>query len=251
MGSNAFHRLDGPWIRRTGIPDAPDHGFPPLQSAPEGAGTSYHPRMAAPAPDRSPVDIRTDLEDMLADRRRRLETALADLDRNGPDLLAVVEAVGDVVRRGGRVVTCGNGGSAAEALHLSEELLGRYRTDRPSIASTCLNADPTAITCIANDFGFEAIFSRQCESLLQPGDGLVVFTTSGRSPNLVRALQTAADRGATRIGFLGGDGGEARPLCDASITIAGPDSAAIQEVHQFVMHAACEQFEPAPETHGR
>ena len=184
---------------------------------------------------------------MIADRRARLDQAMAGLDERNPDLVAVVEAVGDIVRRGGRIVTCGNGGSAAEALHLSEELVGRYRTDRPSIASICLNADPTAITCIANDFGFEAVFSRQCESLLAPDDGLVVFSTSGRSPNLLAALEAAGDRGATRIGFLGGDGGPAEALCDVSIVIPGPDSAAIQEAHQFIMHACCEQFEPAPE----
>ena len=194
------------------------------------------------------MSIRNDLEAMVADRRARLDQALSALDQRTPDLINVVEAIGSIVRRGGRIVTCGNGGSAAEALHLSEELVGRYRTDRPSIASICLNADPTAITCIANDYGFESVFSRQCESLLGPDDGLVVFSTSGRSPNLLAALKIAADRGATRIGFLGGDGGPAHPLCDASIVIPGPDSAAIQEVHQFVMHACCEQFEPPPET---
>ena len=204
--------------------------------------------MPAPDPDRRSVAIRTDLEVMITDRRARLGQALAALDERTSDLIAVVEAIGSIVRRGGRIVTCGNGGSAAEALHLSEELVGRYRTNRPSISSVCLNADPTAITCIANDFGFEAVFSRQCESLLGPNDGLVVFSTSGRSPNLLAALKAATERGATTIGFLGGDGGPAHPLCDASIVIPGPDSAAIQEVHQFVMHACCEQFEPAPET---
>ena len=144
--------------------------------------------------------------------------------------------------------TCGNGGSAAEALHFAEELVGRYRTDRPGIPAICLNADPTALTCIANDFGFEAIFSRQCESLLEARDCLVVFTTSGKSPNLRAALEVAAARGATTIGFLGGDGGPARNLCDVSISIPGPDSAAIQEIHQLLMHACCEQFEPEPET---
>ena len=94
---------------------------------------------------------------MITDRRARLGQALAALDERTSDLIAVVEAIGSIVRRGGRIVTCGNGGSAAEALHLSEELVGRYRTNRPSISSVCLNADPTAITCIANDFGFEAV----------------------------------------------------------------------------------------------
>ena len=228
------YRRSVPWIRSRCRPP------PDLQ-------TPYHSRMPAPASDRPPISIRTDLQAVVADRRARLDQALGALDRRGSELIDVLEAVGSIVRGGGRIVTCGNGGSAAEALHLSEELIGRYRTDRPSIASICLNADPTAITCIANDYGFESVFSRQCESLLEAKDGLVVFSTSGRSPNLLAALETATHRGATRIGILGGDGGPALALCDASIVIPGPDSAAIQEAHQFVMHACCEQFEPAPE----
>ena len=186
-----------------------------------------------------------DATELLADRRRRLDEALAAFDAARDEAVAVIEAVGRTVRSGGTILTCGNGGSAAEALHLAEELVGRYRTDRPAIAATCLNADPTALTCIANDFGFDEIFRRPCEALLGSGDALVVFTTSGRSRNLVAALETARDRGASTIGFLGGDGGAARSLCDASIVVPGPDSAAIQEVHQILMHAVCEQFEPA------
>ncbi len=156
----------------------------------------------------------------------------------------MVEAIGRAVAAGGTVVTCGNGGSAAEALHLAEELVGRYRANRPPVAAICLNADPTALTCIANDFGFDEVFARPCEALLGPSDVLVVFTTSGRSPNLLRALEVARDRGAATVGFLGGDGGPAADRCDASIVVTGPDSAAIQEVHQMLMHAVCEQFEP-------
>ena len=186
-----------------------------------------------------------DATELLRDRRRRLDEALAAFDAAGADAARVIETIGRVVREGGTALTCGNGGSAAEALHLAEELVGRYRTDRPPIAASCLNADPTALTCIANDFGFDEIFRRPCEALIGPGDVLVVFTTSGRSGNLVAALETARARGASTVGFLGGDGGPARSLCDASVVVPGPDSAAIQEVHQILMHAVCEQFEPA------
>ncbi len=158
--------------------------------------------------------------------------------------MRVIETIGRIVAAGGKVVTCGNGGSAAEALHFSEELVGRYRSDRPAIPAICLNADPTALTCIANDFGFDEIFARQCEALLAADDVLVVFTTSGRSVNLLRALDVARERRAATVGFLGGDGGPALDRCDVSIIVPGPDSAAIQEVHQMLMHAVCEQFEP-------
>jgi D-sedoheptulose 7-phosphate isomerase len=196
-------------------------------------------------PSRTPPAIPpvVDAGRLLADRRARLDQALAAFDARREDAAGVIDAVGRVVRGGGKVVTCGNGGSAAEALHLAEELVGRYRSNRPAIPAICLNADPTALTCIANDFGFDEVFARQCEALLAPEDALVVFTTSGRSPNLLRALDTARERGATTVGFLGGAGGPALERCDASVVVEGPDSAAIQEVHQMLMHAVCEQFE--------
>ncbi|MDG1977059.1 MAG: SIS domain-containing protein [Phycisphaerales bacterium] len=189
------------------------------------------------------TDIEARIRTLLAERRVRLDAALASIDADPDSVVRLLQAIEATVRRGGTILTCGNGGSAAEALHLAEELIGRYRGDRPPIRSMCLNADPTALTCIANDFGFEAIFARQVEAMATDLDALVIFSTSGRSPNLLAALEAARARNATTIGFLGGDGGEARALCDVSVVVGGRDSAAIQEVHQFLMHACCEQFE--------
>ena len=154
-----------------------------------------------------------------------------------------MKSIQAIVAQGGTLYTCGNGGSAAQALHFSEELLGRFRADRRPLPSTCLNADPTALTCIANDYGFQSIFSRQAQALLGPGDGLVVFSTSGRSENIINVLNVAAQRGSKRIGFLGGDGGPARDLCDVSVVIEGSDTASIQEAHQTLLHACCELLE--------
>jgi D-sedoheptulose 7-phosphate isomerase len=207
-----------------------------LRKTPSVASRPYHSRMPA-------TDIQARIRALLADRRARLDAALASIDADPDSVVRLLEAVDATVRRGGTILTCGNGGSAAEALHLAEELIGRYRGDRPPIRSMCLNADPTALTCIANDFGFEAIFARQVEAMATDLDALVIFSTSGRSPNLLAALEAARARNATTIGFLGGDGGEARALCDVSVVVGGRDSAAIQEVHQFLMHACCEQFE--------
>ena len=204
--------------------------------------------MPSTPPQDDPIVIQADARALLQARRRRLDEALAALDDRLDEAAGVVEAIGRVLEDGGTIYTCGNGGSAAEALHLAEELVGRYRTDRRPLPSVCLNADPTALTCIANDFGFDAIFRRQCEALVGPSDALVVFSTTGRSRNLVEALETARGRGATCIGFLGGDGGSCEPLCDVSFIAPGRDSAAIQEIHQFLMHACCEQFEPEPDT---
>jgi len=159
-----------------------------------------------------------------------------------------MKAVRDTLVAGGTLFTCGNGGSAAEALHLAEELTGRYRSNRRPLRSVCLCADPTALTCIANDFGFEQVFARPLAALGQHGDALLVFSTSGRSPNLLSALATARERGMRTIGLLGGDGGPCLPLCDVAITVRGVDGAAVQEAHQIVMHAICEALEDgAPE----
>ena len=144
------------------------------------------------------------------------------------------------------MLTCGNGGSAAEALHFAEELVGRFDADRPPLRALCLNADPTALTCIANDYGFEQIFARQCQALAGPEDAFVVFSTSGRSPNIVRALEVARAQGTRTIGLLGGDGGAAAALCDLCLIAPGQDSAAIQEAHQVVLHAVCNCLEPNP-----
>ncbi len=159
---------------------------------------------------------------------------------------AVARACGMLVQAleaGGAVLTCGNGGSAAEALHLAEELSGRYRTNRPALRGLSLCADPTALTCIANDFGFDHVFARQLEALGRAGDLLVVFSTSGRSANLVRALHVARDRGIATLGLLGGEGGPCLPLCDHAIVVHGVDGAGVQEAHQMVMHMLCEACE--------
>ena len=140
-------------------------------------------------------------------------------------------------------IACG-GGSAAEALHFAEELIGRFNQDRPPLRATCLNADTTALTCIGNDYGFEEIYSRQCLGLGRPGDVLAVFSTSGNSENIVRALKTAVENGISTIGFLGKDGGAAAEFCSTVFLAPGEDSASIQESHQVALHAICNCFEP-------
>lgn len=157
----------------------------------------------------------------------------------------VCDTVTQSLRDGGCIYTCGNGGSAAQALHLAEELIGRYRSDRPAQRAICLNADATALTCIANDFGYEQVFARQCQALLTPADVLVVLSTSGNSPNVVNALHTAGECGATTIGLLGKDGGACLQLCDHALAIPGGDSAHVQEAHQVLIHLICEAVELA------
>ncbi len=177
---------------------------------------------------------------------RRLDGSMAAIGslRDQVDRIdAVGTALIDRLNRGGTLYTAGNGGSAAQALHLAEELIGRYRGNRPALRAMCLNADPTTMSCIANDFGYERVFARQCEALLGPDDILLVLSTSGKSPNLVEALKTAKQSATLTVGLLGSDGGACGPLCDHEITIDATDSAFVQEAHQVVVHLLCEMIE--------
>lgn len=186
-----------------------------------------------------------DAAPILDTRIAQAELMLKALRAAAPQVHAVINAVRGTIDSDGTLFTCGNGGSAAEALHLSEELTGRYRSNRKPLRSVCLCADPTALTCIANDFGFDQVFARPLRALGRKGDALVVFSTSGRSPNLVAALDAARALRMRTVGLLGGTGGACKPLCDVSVVLDGVDGAAIQEAHQLVMHAICEALEDA------
>lgn len=167
-----------------------------------------------------------------------LRAASAAIDEMISGLTARLEA-------GGTVYTCGNGGSAAEALHLAEEIVGCYADRaRPALPAMSLAADPTAITCIANDFGFEEIFARQCRAHLGERDVLVALSTSGNSPNIVRAIDVARERGSLVIGLLGKDGGQCASVCDHAIVVPSNDTAHIQEAHLVLVHLICQALEP-------
>lgn len=177
---------------------------------------------------------------------KRLDGSRAAIEslRGQVDAIARLgEALLERLRGGGTLYTAGNGGSAAQALHLAEELIGRYRGHRPAQRAVCLNADPTAMTCIANDYGFERVFARQCEALLRPGDMLLVLSTSGNSANLVEALQVARTRRTATAGLLGDPAGRCTSLCDHAINVQAADSAHVQEAHQVALHLLCEFVE--------
>ena len=193
-----------------------------------------------------PLPTRT-VDQFLTTVQARLDASVATINatRNQADSIArIAEVVSNTFQDGGTLLTCGNGGSAAEALHFAEELIGRFNQDRPPLRAVCLNSDTTALTCIGNDYGFEEIYSRQCQGLGRPGDALAVFSTSGNSENIIRALKTAAKNGISTIGFLGRDGGAAAELCSTVFMAPGEDSASIQESHQVALHAICNCFEP-------
>ncbi len=159
------------------------------------------------------------------------------------DVARVIRVIRGCLAAGGTVLTCGNGGSAAEALHLSEEMIGRYKAERPPYRALCLSADPTALTCIANDYGFDTIFARQVEGLARPGDCLVALSTSGNSPNIRLALEQARSMGVTTVGLLGKTGGDCKALCDHPLVMPSDATERIQEGHLLVIHQILEALE--------
>lgn len=138
-----------------------------------------------------------------------------------------------------KLLIAGNGGSMADAMHFAEELSVRFRRNRQALAALAL-CDVAAITCAGNDFGYDTIFARQVEALGNPGDMLIVFTTSGNSANLLRAIDLAKTRGLVTVAFLGKDGGQTRGRCDFELIIPAAQTARIQEGHQLLFHTLCE-----------
>lgn len=163
-------------------------------------------------------------------------SAVGSLAGHAERIAEIASLLGDRLERGGAVYTCGNGGSAAQALHLAEEMIGRYEMDRPPMRAVCLNADPAALTCIANDFGYDAVFERQALGLMTDRDVLVALSTSGNSPNVVRGLRAARSAGGATVGLLGKTGGEAAALCDLALVLPLGRTDRIQEAHQVVIH---------------
>lgn len=162
---------------------------------------------------------------------------------------AAIDRAGDLIlgalRAGRKVLACGNGGSAAEAQHLATELMGRYGRNRRALPAIALSADGTLATCIGNDYGFDAVFSRQVEGLAQPGDVVVALSSSGNSNNILQALTTARRLGLESIALLGRGGGRARGLATVEVVVPGDSGAAAQEGHLFLIHHFCERVDEA------
>ena len=163
----------------------------------------------------------------------------AELDH----VLRQADDMAERLRRGCRILVCGNGGSAADAQHLAAELSGRYLKERRALAGIALTTDTSALTAIGNDYGFDQVFSRQVEALGRPGDLLIGISTSGNSPNVIRAVASAKELGMRTLGLLGRDGGQLRTLVDDALVVPSPVTARIQEVHQMVYHFWCEALD--------
>jgi D-sedoheptulose 7-phosphate isomerase len=175
-----------------------------------------------------------------------LEAFLAD-GRNFTTLDLAADLIAESLGEGGKVLACGNGGSACDAMHFCEELTGRFRKDRPALAAISLT-DVGHITCVANDYGYDQVFARGVRALGRKGDVLVALSTSGNSANVVRAVEAATDVGMRTVGLLGRDGGTLRDRCELAWVVPGvpaqePTADRIQEIHMLILHALVEGVE--------
>lgn len=179
--------------------------------------------------------------------RRQLEESCRVKQSFSPELVARIaefaEKSAAALRHGGKIVFLGNGGSAADAQHLAAELVVRLRTDRRGLAALALNTNPSVLTAAGNDYGFEQIFSRQVESLVAPADVLVALSTSGTSPNVLRAVEAGRARGAFLVAFTGETGGALASKVDLLLNVPSRDPQRIQEAHITIGHIACSLIE--------
>jgi D-sedoheptulose 7-phosphate isomerase len=158
-------------------------------------------------------------------------------------IAAIAERYEATLRGGGTLFFAGNGGSAADAQHLATEYVVRYRTNRPAMRAVALTTDTSLLTACANDMGFDEVFARQVDALAEPGDLLILHSTSGESPNVIRAAQSARARGVGVVAFLGKGGGPLKDLADVSLIVPAVDTARIQELHLAIEHVICDFVE--------
>jgi phosphoheptose isomerase len=160
-------------------------------------------------------------------------------------VLAAAAAIVEALTRGGRLLIFGNGGSAADAQHMAAELVGRFEHERRALAAIALSTDASVVTAVANDSGFERVFARQIEALGRPGDVAFGISTSGASPNVVAALQTARSRGLHTVALTGRDGGVVGTVAAVHVNVPSESTARVQEVHRTLLHVLCDIVERA------
>lgn len=183
----------------------------------------------------------------LSEQAFRASIAVKQAVLNDPAFLKKIEQAAEVLvdtfRAGGKVLFCGNGGSAADAQHLAAELSGRFYTDRPPLYAEALHVNTSYLTAVANDYGYEHVFSRMVEAAGRRGDVLVAISTSGNSPSILGAAEKAAEIGMSVIGLTGATGGQLAAVCHLLLNVPSADTPRIQECHILIGHILCEVVE--------
>ena len=160
-----------------------------------------------------------------------------------PQISIVAEELKACIKRGGKILLMGNGGSAADSQHIAAEIVGRFNKERRGLAAIALTTDTSIITSVGNDFGYDYIFARQIEALCRPEDVVIGITTSGNSKNIVAAIEEANKLGAITIGLTGGTGGKLTALCKHNLIMPSSETARVQEAHIFIGHSLCDLLE--------
>ena len=181
--------------------------------------------------------------DLIGDFIAQAASTVFSLENQAGQIARIGRLCVETLLQGRTILTCGNGGSAAEAMHLAEELTGKYDRPRRALPAICLCSDASAMTCVANDWDFTYVFSRQVEAFAKKGDLLIMFTTSGNSVNCIRAAKAMKKAGGTIVGLLGKGGGKAKALCDVALVVDSAMTNHIQEAHQVVLHLILEAID--------
>lgn len=171
--------------------------------------------------------------------QKHIETSQKSMENLSGDIEIAAKICVESLNNNGKIVLCGNGGSAADAQHIAAELVGRYLTERKGLPAIALTTDTSILTSIGNDYGYDEIFSRQIDALVKPEDVLIGISTGGTSKNVINAIKMANDIGCNTIGFSGKDGGKINEICDVNILVPSDDTPRIQEMHILIGHTLC------------
>lgn len=182
------------------------------------------------------------ISERIAEHLDAISNTMEYLEKNDV-LTEMASRCSEALQNGKKILYCGNGGSAADSQHMAAEIVGRFQKERKGLAAVALTTDTSILTAVGNDYGFDAIFSRQVEGIGQTGDVLFAYSTSGNSKNVIEAVKVAKEMGIHTFGFLGKDGGELAKICDLSFTVPHNCTARIQEMHLLAGHIICELVE--------
>ena len=205
--------------------------------------------MSDKRPATSALNVRDDADSPAIERLNSIVAASLEVKRNfferhSAEVARAAYLVAEGFRAGGKLLVCGNGGSAADAQHVAGEFVNQFLLkSRRALPALALTTDGGVLTCVANDTGFERVFARQVEAFGAEGDVLLAITTSGNSPNVVAAAEVARARGMKVVGLLGREGGRVRALCDLALVVESDDTQRIQETHNLVGHVLCDLVE--------
>jgi len=182
-------------------------------------------------------DMQSTIADEFSSHLKTIQTVIGQMEE---DLARASQITVDTLKRGNKVLLCGNGGSASDAQHIAAELTGRYKSERRGLPGIALTTDTSALTAISNDYGYDRVFDRQVEALANKGDLLIGISTSGNSENVISALKLAKELGCSTLGLSGRDGGAMNEVCDINLVVPSENTPRIQEMHILFGHTICQ-----------